>query len=78
MLTRVGSVPPVVGDDGRVEPEVWPPALGRRAGRRRRRCGWEHPPVERFGSRREGGRVVVERAGDGEVGYPVRVRGSVG
>ncbi|MGP4004260.1 glycoside hydrolase family 31 protein [Streptomyces sp. 8N706] len=81
VLARAGSVLPVMGEDGRVELEVWPPAPGRSGGGLvvvDAGDGWEHPPVERFVSRWEDDRVVVERAGGGEVGYPVRVRGRVG
>ena len=78
VLARAGAVLPVTGADGGTELEVWAPAPGRGgsglvvpdAG-----DGWERPAVERFLSRREGARVVVERRDGGAVGYPVRVRG---
>jgi alpha-glucosidase len=37
--------------------------------------GWAEPRVERFTARLAGGRTVVEREEEGEVGYAVRVRG---
>ncbi|MFD0168483.1 glycoside hydrolase family 31 protein [Streptomyces decoyicus] len=78
VLARAGAVLPVAGADGGTELEVWAPAAGRGgsglvvpdAG-----DGWQRPTVERFISRREGARVVVERRDGGAVGYPVRVRG---
>ncbi|MGP8303538.1 glycoside hydrolase family 31 protein [Streptomyces inhibens] len=81
VLARAGAVLPVAGADGGTELEVWAPVAGRGgsglvvpdAG-----DGWQRPTVERFTSRREGGRVVVERRDGGVVGYPVRVRGLEG
>ncbi|MFI0713652.1 glycoside hydrolase family 31 protein [Streptomyces inhibens] len=81
VLARAGAVLPVAGADGGTELEVWAPVAGRGgsglvvpdAG-----DGWQRPTVERFTSRREGGRVVVERRDGGAVGYPVRVRGLEG
>ncbi|WP_371672862.1 glycosyl hydrolase [Streptomyces sp. NBC_00289] len=81
VLARAGAVLPVGGDDGGLELEVWAPARGRTgaglvapdAG-----DGWDEPEIERYVSRWEGDRVVVEREGvDGlsEPPYPVRVRG---
>ncbi|MCX5451323.1 glycosyl hydrolase [Streptomyces sp. SID8375] len=78
VLARAGAVLPVAGADGGTELEVWAPVAGRGgsglvvpdAG-----DGWQRPTVERFTSRRSGGRVVVERRDGGAVGYPVRVRG---
>ncbi|MFI9257648.1 TIM-barrel domain-containing protein [Streptomyces sioyaensis] len=78
VLARAGAVVPVAGSDGGTELEVWAPAAGRGgsglvvpdAG-----DGWQRPTVERFTSRREGDRVVVERRDGDAVGYPVRVRG---
>ncbi|MFC9233124.1 glycoside hydrolase family 31 protein [Streptomyces decoyicus] len=78
VLARAGAVLPVAGADGGTELEVWAPVAGRGgsglvvpdAG-----DGWQRPTVERFTSRREGVRVVVERRDGGAVGYPVRVRG---
>ncbi|REK88220.1 glycosyl hydrolase [Streptomyces inhibens] len=81
VLARAGAVLPVAGANGGTELEVWAPVAGRGgsglvvpdAG-----DGWQRPTVERFTSRREGGRVVVERRDGGAVGYPVRVRGLEG
>ncbi|MEV0373774.1 glycoside hydrolase family 31 protein [Streptomyces sp. NPDC050636] len=78
VLARAGAVLPVAGADGGTELEVWAPVAGRGgsglvvpdAG-----DGWQRPSVERFASRLEDGRVVVERRDGGAVGYPVRVRG---
>ncbi|MCT9093994.1 glycosyl hydrolase [Streptomyces sp. ASQP_92] len=81
VLARAGSVIPVRGADGGLELEVWAPATGRTGGGivvRDAGDGWERARVERFSTRVENGRVVVERADggpDAEVGYPVRVRG---
>ncbi|MEC4020603.1 glycoside hydrolase family 31 protein [Streptomyces sp. H27-D2] len=81
VLARAGAVFPVTGPDGGVELEVWAPAPGRTgsglvmAGGG---DGWERPTLERFNSRLTDGRVVVERQGADEVGYPVRVRGAAG
>ncbi|MEV7471667.1 TIM-barrel domain-containing protein [Streptomyces kronopolitis] len=81
VLARAGAVVPVAGADGGTELEVWAPPAGRGgsglvvpdAG-----DGWQRPDVERFVSRREGDRVVVERRDGEAVGYPVRVRGVTG
>ncbi|MGP3981843.1 glycoside hydrolase family 31 protein [Streptomyces sp. KR80] len=81
VLARAGSVLPVQAADGGVELEVWTPAAGREgsglvapdAG-----DGWERPRIERFTSRIEDGRVLVERTGGGDLRYPVRVRGRPG
>ncbi|MEU9121460.1 glycoside hydrolase family 31 protein [Streptomyces sp. NPDC048506] len=78
VLARAGAVMPVAGADGATELEVWAPTAGRGgsglvvpdAG-----DGWQRPTVERFSTRREGDRVVVERRDGEPVGYPVRVRG---
>ncbi|MEU9197121.1 glycoside hydrolase family 31 protein [Streptomyces hundungensis] len=81
VLARAGSVIPVRGADGGLELEVWAPATGRTGGGivvRDAGDGWEQPRIERFSTRVENGRVVVERADggrDSEVGHPVRVRG---
>ncbi|WP_329466334.1 glycoside hydrolase family 31 protein [Streptomyces sp. NBC_01431] len=83
VLARAGSVVPVRGDDGGLELEVWAPAAGRTGGGtvvRDTGDGWDGAKVERFVTRVINGRVVVERANggaNGEVGYPVRVRGLV-
>ena len=79
VLARAGSILPVAGPDGAVELEVWAPRAGRNgsgvvfSGDPE---GWEAPRMERFGSRWEDGRVVVERDGGGPPGYTVRVRGT--
>ncbi|MFJ8312031.1 MULTISPECIES: glycoside hydrolase family 31 protein [unclassified Streptomyces] len=83
VLARAGSVIPVRGEDGGLELEVWAPAAGRTGGGivvRDAGDGWGTARVERFVTRVVNGRVVVERAdggADSEVGYPVRVRGTV-
>ncbi|MFE0882726.1 glycoside hydrolase family 31 protein [Streptomyces rochei] len=81
VFARGGAVLPVRGADGGTELEVWAPARGRTGG------GlvvpdvgdsWGEPEIERYGSRWEGSRVVVEREGeDGACApsRPVRVRG---
>ncbi|MFH8405829.1 TIM-barrel domain-containing protein [Streptomyces sp. NPDC018019] len=78
VLARAGAVLPVAGADGATELEVWAPKAGRSGGGLvvpDTGDGWRRPEVERFGTRWEDGRVVVERQGGGEVGYRVRVRG---
>ncbi|WP_328743428.1 glycosyl hydrolase [Streptomyces caniferus] len=78
VLARAGAVMPVTGADGGTELEVWAPVAGRGGGGLvvpDAGDGWQRPTVERFTSRREGDRVVVERRDGGAVGYPVRVRG---
>ncbi|MFD6533753.1 TIM-barrel domain-containing protein [Streptomyces sp. NPDC060184] len=79
VLARAGVVIPVRGEGGGTELEVWAPRPGRRGGGvlvRGAGTGRGKPVVERFRSRWEGGRVVVERDGHaGPVPYPVRVRG---
>ncbi|MEU9675127.1 glycoside hydrolase family 31 protein [Streptomyces parvus] len=79
VLARAGAVIPVRGADGEPELEVWAPAPGRTGGGlvvRDAGDGWAEAEVERYATRWEGGRVVVERdGGEGEVGYRVRVRG---
>ncbi|MFF3342461.1 glycoside hydrolase family 31 protein [Streptomyces flavidovirens] len=78
VLARAGSVIPVRGDDGGLTLEVWAPAAGRTGGGlvvRDAGDGGERAEVERFTTRVNGGRVLVEREGGGEVGLPVRVRG---
>lgn len=78
VLARAGAVIPVRGDDGGPALDVWAPAAGRTGGGlvvRDTGDGWERAEVERFTTRVNGGRVVVEREGGGDVGLPVRVRG---
>ncbi|MFJ4504310.1 glycoside hydrolase family 31 protein [Streptomyces sp. NPDC088864] len=80
VLARAGSVIPVRGADGGVELEVWAPVEGRGGGGTvvvDAGDGWEPVVVERYATRLEGGRVVVERDGGGAVERPVRVRGGV-
>jgi alpha-glucosidase len=94
VLARAGAVLPVRGADGGVELEVWAPARGRTGGGvvAREAGGGARPSggrdvaegsdgtvVERYVTRRQGGRVVVRRHGaEGEAPYPVRVRGLPG
>ncbi|MEU5096652.1 TIM-barrel domain-containing protein [Streptomyces sp. NPDC020996] len=84
VLARAGAVIPVRGAGGGLELEVWAPDRGQAGG-----ClvvpdagdGWAEPELERYVSRWEGGRVVVEREGENGVSeppYPVRVRGLQG
>ncbi|MFB7405146.1 glycoside hydrolase family 31 protein [Streptomyces rubiginosohelvolus] len=79
VLARAGAVIPVRGADGEPELEVWAPAPGRTGGGlvvRDAGDGWAKAEVERYATRWEGGRLVVERdGGEGEVGCRVRVRG---
>ncbi|MGW3335161.1 glycoside hydrolase family 31 protein [Streptomyces rubiginosohelvolus] len=79
VLARAGAVIPVRGADGEPELEVWAPAPGRTGGGlvvRDAGDGWAEAGVERYATRWEGGRVVVERdGGESEVGCRVRVRG---
>ncbi|MFE6985915.1 glycoside hydrolase family 31 protein [Streptomyces griseus] len=79
VLARAGAVVPVRGADGGPELEVWAPAPGRTGGGlvvRDPGDGWAEPEVERYVTRWEGDRVVVERDGaEGGVDCPVRVRG---
>ncbi|NED01421.1 glycosyl hydrolase [Streptomyces sp. SID6648] len=79
VLARAGAVIPVRGADGEPELEVWAPAPGRTGGGlvvRDAGDGWAEAEVERYATRWEGGRVVVERdGGEGEVDCRVRVRG---
>ncbi|MFE7576088.1 glycoside hydrolase family 31 protein [Streptomyces sp. NPDC057521] len=77
VLARAGAVIPVRGADGAVELEVWAPVAGRPGGGAvvpDAGDGWEPVEAERYTSRLEGGRVVVERDGR-VVDRPVRVRG---
>ncbi|WP_237405457.1 glycoside hydrolase family 31 protein [Actinacidiphila reveromycinica] len=78
VLARAGAVLPVAGGGGAVALEAWAPRPGRGGGGEVAVGdpeGWAAPRRERFLSRWEGERVVVEREGGGEVGYEVRVRG---
>ncbi|MEV8006066.1 glycoside hydrolase family 31 protein [Streptomyces parvus] len=79
VLARAGAVIPVRGADGEPELEVWAPAPGRTGGGlvvRDAGDGWAEAQVERYATRWEGGRLVVERdGGEGEVDCRVRVRG---
>lgn len=79
VLARAGAVVPVRGADGEPELEVWAPAPGRTGGGlvvRDPGDGWAEAEVERYVTRWEGGRVVVERdGGEGRGGCRVRVRG---
>ncbi|MET8885170.1 glycoside hydrolase family 31 protein [Streptomyces rubiginosohelvolus] len=79
VLARAGAVIPVRGADGGPELEVWAPAPGRTGGGlvvRDAGDGWAEAGVERYATRWEGDRVVVERdGGEGEVDCRVRVRG---
>ncbi|MGZ3114336.1 glycoside hydrolase family 31 protein [Streptomyces sp. H62] len=81
VLARAGAVIPVRGEDGGPALEVWAPARGRTGGGLvvpDAGDGWVEPEIERYVSRWEGPRVVVEReAGGGvaEPSCPVRVRG---
>ncbi|MFH9695347.1 glycoside hydrolase family 31 protein [Streptomyces globisporus] len=79
VLARSGAVIPVRGADGEPELEVWAPAPGRTGGGlvvRDAGDGWAEAEVERYATRWEGGRVVVERGGgEGEIDCRVRVRG---
>ncbi|MFI7328250.1 glycoside hydrolase family 31 protein [Streptomyces rubiginosohelvolus] len=79
VLARAGAVIPVRGAGGEPELEVWAPAPGRTGGGlvvRDAGDGWAEAEVERYATRWEGDRVVVERdGGKGEVDCRVRVRG---
>ncbi|MFE1824415.1 glycoside hydrolase family 31 protein [Streptomyces anulatus] len=79
VLARAGAVIPVRGADGGPELEVWAPAPGFTGGGlvvRDPGDGWAEAEVERYVTRWEGDRVVVERDGaEGGVDCPVRVRG---
>ncbi|MFB7336685.1 glycoside hydrolase family 31 protein [Streptomyces adustus] len=84
VFARAGAVIPVQGEDDRLELEVWAPAPDRTGGGlvvRDRGDGWDEAEAERYTTRWEDRRVVVEREGrDGgrEPSYPVRVRGLTG
>ncbi|MFF3975034.1 glycoside hydrolase family 31 protein [Streptomyces rubiginosohelvolus] len=79
VLARAGAVIPVRGAGGEPELEVWAPAPGRTGGGlvvRDAGDGWAEAEVERYATRWEGDRVVVERdGGKGQVDCRVRVRG---
>ncbi|ANB05244.1 glycosyl hydrolase [Streptomyces ambofaciens] len=81
VLARAGAVIPVRGEDGGPQLEVWAPARGRIGGGLvvpDPGDGWVEPEIERYVSRWEGRRVVVEREVEGgvaEPSCPVRVRG---
>ncbi|EGX58305.1 glycosyl hydrolase [Streptomyces zinciresistens K42] len=81
VLARAGGVVPVRGDDGGLELEVWAPAPGRTGGGlvvADAGDGWDEPEIERYVTRWEDGKVIVEREHeDGTVAAarPVRVRG---
>ncbi|MEJ1199692.1 MULTISPECIES: TIM-barrel domain-containing protein [unclassified Streptomyces] len=83
VFARAGAVLPVRGEDGGPVLEVWAPARGRTGGGLvvpDAGDGWAEPEIERYVSRWEGDRVVVEREGEdgvGEPSRPVRVRGLV-
>ncbi|WP_328656511.1 glycoside hydrolase family 31 protein [Streptomyces sp. NBC_00334] len=83
VFARAGAVIPVRGVDGTAELEVWAPARGRTGGGLvvpDAGDGWVDPEIERYVSRWEDRRVVVERVdegGPGEPSRPVRVRGFV-
>ncbi|NEC72859.1 glycoside hydrolase family 31 protein, partial [Streptomyces rochei] len=67
VFARGGAVLPVRGADGGTELEVWAPARGRTGGGLvvpDAGDGWGEPEIERYGSRWEGSRVVVEREGE--------------
>jgi alpha-glucosidase len=84
VFARAGAVLPVRGEDGGPELEVWAPARGRTGGGLvvpDAGDGWVEPEIERYVSRWEGERVVVEREGEDGVSAPscpVRVRGLAG
>ncbi|MEU3348507.1 glycoside hydrolase family 31 protein [Streptomyces sp. NPDC006700] len=81
VFARAGAVIPVRGEEGGLELEVWAPAPGRTGGGLvvpDAGDGWEEPEIERYATRLQGGRVVVERereGGTGEPPRPVRIRG---
>ncbi|MFB7087363.1 TIM-barrel domain-containing protein [Streptomyces sp. NPDC056296] len=83
VFARAGAVLPVRGEDGGPALEVWAPARGRTGGGLvvpDAGDGWVEPEIERYVSRWEGERVVVEREGEdgvSEPSCPVRVRGLV-
>jgi len=81
VLARGGAVLPVAGVDGATELEAWAPRTGRTGSGvvfTGDPEGWAPPRMERFVSRWQDGRVVVEQDGAGEPPYRVRVRGAGG
>ncbi|MFE9839557.1 glycoside hydrolase family 31 protein [Streptomyces sp. NPDC005551] len=81
VLARAGAVVPVRGDDGSLELDVWAPARGRTGGGlvvQDAGDGWSEARIERYVTRWEGRRLVVERHGEdgpGEPPHRVRRRG---
>ncbi|MFJ6660351.1 glycoside hydrolase family 31 protein [Streptomyces sp. NPDC091377] len=81
VLARAGAVLPVRGKDGDMELEVWAPARGRTGSGlvvSDGGAGWDEPEIERYVTRWQGPRVVVEREredGPAEPSHRVRVRG---
>ncbi|PCG81643.1 glycosyl hydrolase [Streptomyces sp. WZ.A104] len=79
VLVRAGAVIPVRSADGDLELEAWAPRPGRTGGGlvvRDPGDGWAEAEVERYVTRWEGDRVVVERQGvEGEVDCVVRGQG---
>ncbi|MGW2229599.1 glycoside hydrolase family 31 protein [Streptomyces formicae] len=82
VLARAGTVLPVRASDGGVELEAWAPAQGRTGGGlviADAGDGWAEAEIERYTTRWDEGRVVVERdGGEGAPGRPVGVRGLAG
>ncbi|KOG18587.1 glycoside hydrolase family 31 protein [Streptomyces viridochromogenes] len=81
VLARSGAVVPVRGDDGGLELEVWAPARGRTGGGLvvpDSGDGWDEPEIERYVTRWEGRKLLVElEHEDGVIASPrpVRIRG---
>lgn len=81
VLARSGAVVPVHGHDGGLELEVWAPARGRTGGGLvvpDTGDGWDEPEIERYVTRWEGHKPVVElEHEDGVIPSPrpVRIRG---
>lgn len=81
VLARSGAVVPVRGDDGGLELEVWAPAPGRTGGGlvvADAGDGWDEPEIERYVTRWEGRKLLVElEHEDGVITSPrpVRIRG---
>ncbi len=81
VLARSGAVVPVRGDDGGLELEVWAPAPGRTGGGlvvADAADGWDEPEIERYVTRWEGRKLLVElEHEDGVIRSPrpVRIRG---
>ncbi|ATL26141.1 glycoside hydrolase family 31 protein [Streptomyces formicae] len=84
VLARAGTVLPVRASDGGVELEAWAPAQGRTGGGlviADAGDGWAEAEIERYTTRWDEGRVVVERDGgesEGAPGRPVGIRGLAG